>query len=94
MPGYRPRKDRDAHVAAIKALVTHILVLDGPQVAAYKRTAIDRLLWKITELDGKYETRFRSEGALDITRHDDRRLRPAGERLPSGDTQNRPIGDT
>ncbi|MCW8138189.1 MAG: hypothetical protein KIT58_04720 [Planctomycetota bacterium] len=79
---YRSRPDRDAHLASIGQVVSHLLVLQGgPLVDFYKRKAIDRLLWKITEVDGKYGTRFRSEGALMVDRREDRRLRPAGQRL-------------
>lgn len=79
---YRPRPDRDARLAAIRELISHILVLQGGSlVDFYKRKAIDRLLWKITEVDGKYRTRFRSEGALSIDRRENRRLRAAGQRL-------------
>lgn len=79
---YRPTPDRDAHLAAIKGLVAHILAMDGPpSLAVYKRSAIDRLLWNITKVDGKYRTRYRSEGALNVDRREDRRLRPAGQRL-------------
>lgn len=81
-PRFRPKRDRDTHLDAIKALVAHILALAGPpSLVVYKREALDRLLWNITEIDGKYRTRYRSEGALDIDRREDRRLRPAGQRL-------------
>lgn len=78
-PLYRPKADRDQHLASLKALVAHILAFDGPP--QYKREAIDRLLWNITEIDGKYRTRYRSEGALHLDRLEDRRTRPPGQRL-------------
>lgn len=78
-PLYRPKNDRESHITGLKQLVAHILTFDG--LSEYKREAIDRLLWNITEIDGKYRTRYRSEGALFIDRQEDRRSRPPGQRL-------------
>ena len=61
-PRYVPHRDRhrriDSAIAAIKA----ILPID--LYPAHKRELLDVCIWKLTEADGKHNTRYWSEGAL------------------------------
>lgn len=72
IPEYVPHKDRDAR---IKSATTAIKVLVGLEILEFhKKELISVCLWKISEADGKYKTRFQSKAALNAKkeqlRHD------------------------
>jgi len=64
MPEYKTHKNHEWILKSAYLAVQALLPLDlYPQ---HKRQLIDVCIWKITEVDGKYKTRYRSEGSLHI----------------------------
>ena len=63
---YQPHPHREERITSAVTALRAILPLD--LYAAHKRELIDVCIWKITEADGKYKTRYWSEGALDSPR--------------------------
>jgi|CXWL01.1.fsa_nt_gi hypothetical protein len=51
-------------VKSAKEAIIGILGMGGDVLDEHKRTLISRMLWKITEANGKYTTRFQSENAI------------------------------
>lgn len=65
IPEYKQHKDHDAIIKSAYFAVKSLLALDlYPQ---HKHELIDVCIWKITAVDGKYNTRHSNEGALLIT---------------------------
>ncbi len=62
-PKYTPHKDRCIRINSAYTAIQAILFLDLYPV--HKRELLDVCIWKITEADGKFNTRFRSIGTLD-----------------------------
>lgn len=62
LPEYREHKDHQAIIDSAYHAAKSILGLD--LYPAHKRELLDICIWKITEVDGKYKTRYRSIGAL------------------------------
>ncbi len=65
LPEYKQHKDHDAIINGAYFAIKSLLALDLD--TKLKRELIDVCIWKITEVDGKYHTRYRSEGSLHIT---------------------------
>jgi hypothetical protein len=61
-------------VASAKEAIKGILRMEDEVLEDHKKSLITRMLWKITEANGKYSTRYYSEKALkcskDERRHD------------------------
>jgi hypothetical protein len=64
IPEYKMHKDHEAIKKSAYLAIKSILQLD--LYPMHKRELIDTCIWKITEVDGKYRTRYRSEAALNI----------------------------
>ena len=64
---YRPRPDREDRVGAI--LSDMGVVLQAPFSDRFRKRMVDQLLWDLTEVDGKFGCRYRSQGVLE---NDDR----------------------
>lgn len=64
LPVYKKHKDHDKIIESAHLAISALLPLNLYE--KHKRELIDVCLWKITEVDGKYKTRYRSEGALHI----------------------------
>jgi len=61
-PAYREHKDRDRRVqSAVSAIQAILPVALYP---AHKRELLSVCIWKITEADGKFNTRYWSVGAI------------------------------
>lgn len=72
-PVWEQSADADRIVASAKSAIAGILVMGSDVIEEHKKALISRMLWKITEANGKYTTRFQSEGARknrDALRHD------------------------
>ena len=65
LPEYKQHKDHDEIISSAYFSVKSLSALN--LYPRHKRELIDVCIWKITEVDGKYKTRYRSEGALHIT---------------------------
>ena len=61
---WSPHKDSDRRKASAVALATSILHSRSSLYPAHAREILSIAIWKYTECDGKYATRFRSEGAM------------------------------
>lgn len=61
-PPYQEAKDR----AGLETSIVNAMqaILNADCVEAHKRDLLDICIWKWTEIDGKWNTRFRSEGAM------------------------------
>ncbi|MBI5599476.1 MAG: hypothetical protein HY890_07035 [Deltaproteobacteria bacterium] len=64
MPEYIPHKKRDERIKSAVTAIKVIVPLDI--IESLKKGLISKCFWQITEADGKYETRYRSKGALDL----------------------------
>jgi len=62
LPAYKKHKDHDEIIRSAYTAVKAILSLE--LYPAHKRELLDICIWKISEVDGKYKTRYRSIGAL------------------------------
>ena len=62
LPEYSKHKDHDEIIASAYLAVKTIL--HTPLYPRHKRDLIDICIWKISEVDGKYRTRFMSLGAV------------------------------
>lgn len=65
LPHWTPRRDSDACRASSVALARAVLAARDELTPAHLREALKVAVWKYTESDGKYSTRYRSEAALD-----------------------------
>lgn len=76
---YRPPPDMEARLEHLRALLAHVLAFKGsPNYLAYQKELLTRvLLWKFSEITGKYTTRYRSERALHVDHGADRKRRAA-----------------
>ena len=62
---FTPHPDASKRKTSAIALIELLLSVDKPEVMPkHLEELIDKMLWKITEADGKYNTRYRSERAL------------------------------
>lgn len=61
---WSPHKDSERRQASAVALATAVLQARSDMYAAHVREVLSIAVWKFTECDGKYTTRFRSEGAM------------------------------
>ena len=59
---YTPHRDHNLRILSAKSAIKAVLPLD--LYPAHKRELISVCLWKITEADGKLNTRYRSERAI------------------------------
>ena len=65
LPNWSPRKDSEMRVASALVLVQAILNVSEQMVQSHLRESLSIAIWKYTECDGKYTTRFRSRGAIE-----------------------------
>jgi hypothetical protein len=62
---YRPDPQGEQRRRSIRAVIKLVLNFYAPEVLPdHIRDLIDTMLWKLTEADGKYNTRYRSQVAL------------------------------
>ena len=61
---WSPHKDSERRKASAVALATSVLHARSSLYPAHAREILSIAIWKYTECDGKYSTRFRSEGAM------------------------------
>jgi len=61
---YKPHRDHDSRVNSARAAITHCLAFPSQVSDAHRREILSVLIWKLTEVDGKYRTRYRSAGVL------------------------------
>ena len=70
---FEPSPEAEKVILSAKRAIVAILQMNSEVLPDHKRTLISRMLWKITEAHGKYNTQFCSDGALrnaDNLRHD------------------------
>lgn len=60
---YSEHRDRDVRLKSAVTAIKALLPLE--LYPAHKRELLDICLWKITEVDGKWKTRYRSFDAID-----------------------------
>jgi len=65
LPNWSPRKDSEMRVASALVLVQAILNVSEQMVQSHLRESLSIAIWKYTECNGKYTTRFRSRGAVE-----------------------------
>lgn len=62
-PGYKENEKKETYLNSIKNNILAILAAKSEK--HHKKDLLDICIWQITEIDGKYNTRYRSEGAMD-----------------------------
>ncbi len=67
LPRYKGHRERDDRIKSAITAIKAILPLD--LYPAHKRELLGICIWKITEADGKLNTRFRSIGSLEADKH-------------------------
>jgi hypothetical protein len=70
---FEPRPEAGEIIRSAKTAIASILQMSQKVLPDHKRSLISRMIWRITEAHGKYNTQFCSEGALqsaDDLRHD------------------------
>jgi hypothetical protein len=65
LPSWNPRKDSYARMTSALALMEAILNVREQMLKTHLRESLSIAIWKYTERDGKYTTRFRSRGAIE-----------------------------
>lgn len=65
LPTYTEHKEREIRITSAVNAIKAILPAD--LYPAHKRELLDICIWKITEADGKWRTRYRSLGALEAS---------------------------
>lgn len=58
---YKPKQDRTKLIESVTLNIKAIL--SSGSIEKHKRDLLDICIWQLTEVDGKWNTRFRSEGA-------------------------------
>jgi hypothetical protein len=64
---FEPHLRADSRRESATALIKMLLANNTPKAAEHIQDLIDTLLWRITEADGKYNTRYRTSGAIDCS---------------------------
>lgn len=64
LPQWSPRRDSELRKTSAIAIAESVLSVRDSLAPAHLREILSIAVWKFTECDGKYSTRFRSEGAL------------------------------
>lgn len=64
LPEWKPRADSELRKASAVALASSVLSAKERILLPHLREVLSIAVWKYTECDGKYTTRYRSEGAL------------------------------
>ena len=64
LPEWKPRADSEMRKASAVALANSVLSVREKMLLPHLREVLSIAVWKYTECDGKYTTRYRSEGAL------------------------------
>lgn len=64
LPNWRPRADSESRRASAISLARAVLDRRESLLETHFREILKIAVWKYTECDGKYTTRFRSDGAL------------------------------
>ena len=59
-----PNPEAEKVILSAKRAIEAILKMNPEVLPDHKKTLISRMIWKITEAHGKYDTQFCSEGAL------------------------------
>jgi hypothetical protein len=62
LPNYNKHRDHDIRLESAFCAVKGLLEIE--LYPAHKKKLLSDCIWIITEVDGKYKTRFRSEGAI------------------------------
>jgi len=62
-PAYKENEKKKTYLNSIKNNIIAILAANSEK--HHKKDLLDICIWQITEIDGKYNTRYRSEGAMD-----------------------------
>ena len=65
LPAWRPRKDSEERLNSALALTDAILRVREQMLRTHLRESLSIAIWKYTECNGKYTTRFRSRGAVE-----------------------------
>ena len=63
-PNWVPRKDSDRRMSSAVLLAKTIVSLKSELTSSHLREFLSNTIWKYTECDGKYTTRFKSRGAI------------------------------
>jgi len=61
-PKYEEITDKEKYLDSIKKNIVAILSVDSEE--KHKKDLLDICIWHLTEINGKYNTRYRSEGAM------------------------------
>ena len=64
LPIWRPREDSENRKRSALALAKTIVSLKEELTPSHLKEFLSNTVWKYTECDGKYTTRFRSRGAI------------------------------
>ena len=64
LPEWKPRTDSEMRKASAVALASSVLSAREKMLLSHMREVLSIAVWKYTECEGKYTTRYRSEGAL------------------------------
>jgi hypothetical protein len=67
LPEWKPRSDSELRKASAVVLAFSVLSAKEKILLPHLREVLSIAVWKYTECDGKYTTRYRSEGALFAT---------------------------
>jgi hypothetical protein len=62
IPVYKEVADKEKLLRSIKNNV--VAILNANSEVSHKKDLLDICIWQITEIDGKFNTRYRSEGAM------------------------------
>ena len=65
LPAWSPRKDSEERLNSALALMDAILRVREQMLNTHLRESLSIAIWKYTECNGKYTTRFRSRGAVE-----------------------------
>lgn len=61
---FEPNPEAEEIICSATTAIASILQMNQKVLPGHKRSLISRMIWKITEAHGKYNTQFCSEGAL------------------------------
>ena len=62
-PPYKENEKKETYLNSIRNNIIALLATNSEN--HHKKDLLDICIWQITEIDGKYNTRYRSEGAMD-----------------------------
>ncbi len=67
---YKERKNKDKDIEDICLIVKTVLALKDQVKEKYIRDVLEKMLWDITELDGKHNYKYKSNGLLESEEKD------------------------